>query len=68
MLQANYGRNEEAYVERVKQIYEDLELKKLYSKYEEESYSLLMKKIEGLQGLPADMFYEFAERIYKRKK
>ena len=55
-------------MERVKQVYKQLDLKKVYSDYEEETYQELMQLISKLSGtLPADMFIAFAQKIYKRK-
>lgn len=53
----------------VKQIYLDLNLKQVYSDYEETSYQKLMAKIDSLSvDLPKEMFIAFAEKIFKRNK
>ena len=54
----------------VKQIFLNLDLKKVYSEYEEESYQQLMSKINNLSStdLPKEMFIAFAQKIFKRIK
>ena len=54
----------------VKQIFLNLDLKKVYSDYEEESYQQLMSKINNLSStdLPKEMFIAFAQKIFKRNK
>lgn len=56
-------------VESVKQVYMDLDLRRVYSEYEEESYQKLMVKINSLSAdLPKEMFTSFADKIFKRTK
>ena len=56
-------------VRRVKEIYKQLDLEKVYHEYEEESYQKIVGLIDGGSGtLPKGMFTEFANRIYKRKQ
>lgn len=69
--QDNYGRNNPECVSRIKQLYGDLDLKRVYHQHEEDSYRQLMVTIERKTrenpSLPPAMFQEFADRIYKRK-
>lgn len=64
--QANYGRKDPEYVQRVKEMYRVLKLEEAYHEYEEKSYARLLEKIAELKSLPGGMFLEFANRIYKR--
>ena len=67
----NYGKNDPECVKKVKQLYNELQLQQVYIDYEEQSYQDLMITIDKeLQqtNLPKQLFVEFADRIYKRKK
>ncbi|XP_028281566.1 farnesyl pyrophosphate synthase isoform X1 [Parambassis ranga] len=68
-LEACYGRNDEASVEKVKALYNTLQIPTLYHNYEDESYQRLQKLIAThAQNLPHAVFLNFAKKIYKRKK
>ncbi|KAM8826530.1 farnesyl pyrophosphate synthase [Synchiropus picturatus] len=68
-LEACYGRCDDASVEKVKALYEAVQMQKLYQKYEEESYMRLQKLIaRHAQNLPHSVFLNFAQKIYKRNK
>jgi len=69
-LEAHYAKKDPESVAVVKQIFLDLDLKKVYSEYEEESYQKLMSKINNLSSpdLPQEMFIAFAQKIFKRNK
>ncbi|XP_019734229.1 farnesyl pyrophosphate synthase isoform X1 [Hippocampus comes] len=68
-LEACYGRHDDASVEKVKALYDILEMPSLYRKYEDESYQRLQKLIAcHAQNLPHAVFLNFAKKIYKRKK
>ncbi|XP_029958284.1 farnesyl pyrophosphate synthase isoform X1 [Salarias fasciatus] len=68
-LEACYGRHDEASVEKVKALYNTLQMPTLYHKYEEESYQRLQKLIAcHAQNLPHSVFLNFAKKIYKRNK
>jgi len=55
--------------EKVKVLYHELNLKKLYEEYEEESYSRILELISlKSANLPKEMFLEFVKKIYKRDK
>lgn len=55
--------------DKVKKLYIELELKKLYQEYEEESYHQILQLITQKSGnLPKEMFLEFVKKIYKRDK
>ncbi|XP_054477833.1 farnesyl pyrophosphate synthase isoform X1 [Anoplopoma fimbria] len=68
-LKACYGRHDDACVEKVKALYNTLQMPTLYQKYEEESYQRLQKLIAShAQNLPHSIFLNFAKKIYKRNK
>ncbi|XP_041844566.1 farnesyl pyrophosphate synthase isoform X1 [Melanotaenia boesemani] len=68
-LEACYGRDDEDSVEKVKALYNTLQMQTLYHKYEEESYQRLQKLIaHHAQNLPHSIFLNFAKKIYKRNK
>ncbi|XP_029307920.1 farnesyl pyrophosphate synthase isoform X2 [Cottoperca gobio] len=68
-LEACYGQNDDACVEKVKALYNTLQMPKLYHNYEEESYQRLQKLIAcHAQNLPHSVFLNFAKKIYKRTK
>ncbi|KAK3103386.1 hypothetical protein FSP39_018879 [Pinctada imbricata] len=69
ILQENYGQKDPEKVNKVKQLYRDLQLEKLFEEFEEKSYKDVISLIEKNSGnLPVAMFIEFANKIYKRKK
>ena len=68
-MQDNYARNDPTCVQKVKELYKDLDLETVFRKYEEESYHRLVQLIDTeTTSLPKGMFLEFAGRIYKRKR
>lgn len=68
-LEACYGRHNVASVEKVKALYNTLQMPTLYTNYEDESYRRLQKLIAcHAQNLPHSVFLNFAKKIYKRNK
>ncbi|KAG5271721.1 hypothetical protein AALO_G00183280 [Alosa alosa] len=68
-LEVCYGRSDAVSVERVKALYDTLEMPMQYHEYEEQSYQRLLKLIEcHAQNLPHAVFLNFAKKIYKRNK
>ena len=68
LLQAKYGRSDEGCVEKVKEVYESLNLRHLYSEYEDQSYQTISKLIdEHNHILPVHVFLEMRDTIYTRK-
>ncbi|XP_066539465.1 farnesyl pyrophosphate synthase [Hoplias malabaricus] len=68
-LQMCYGKTDAESVERVKALYDTLEMPVRYHQYEEESYLRLQSLIlRHAQNLPHAVFLSFAKKIYKRKK
>lgn len=71
VLAESYGKRGAPEAERaVKRVFEELGIEKRYNEYEEESYKLIVDKIESLQSetLPRKVFDLFVAKIYKRSK
>jgi len=69
ILKENYGVKSPTSSEKVKVLYHELNLKKLYEEYEEESYTRILELIsQKSANLPKEMFLEFVKKIYKRDK
>ncbi|RUS85522.1 hypothetical protein EGW08_006730 [Elysia chlorotica] len=68
-LKSCYGRPGEDDINKVKAIYKDLNLEKVYKDYEESSYQDLIKLINKTNcKVSPEVFTDFADKIYKRKK
>ena len=66
-LQANYGSHDPACVQRVKDLYRELNLEQVFREYEEKSYQRIVGLIDtGTGSLPRGLFLEFLNKIYKR--
>ena len=67
-LKENYGQDNQDAIAKVKEIYEDIQLKDVYSKYEEDSYQSIISQINQLPpaALNHDIFYSLLSKIYKR--
>jgi len=67
-----YGSSDPNKVAQVKQIYEDLHLRKVYTKFEESLYEDIMLHVKQIKGegqiLPPKLFTTFIDRIYKRSQ
>nr|XP_028565676.1 farnesyl pyrophosphate synthase isoform X2 [Podarcis muralis] len=69
LLEENYGQKDLDKVAHVKQLYEELGLKKIYQDYEESSYQCLSGLIsQHAVRLPSQIFLGLAQKIYKRQK
>ncbi|KAK2551855.1 Farnesyl pyrophosphate synthase [Acropora cervicornis] len=69
ILKDNYGVKNSAASDKVKKLYNEMELKKLYQEYEQESYQQILQLIaRKSENLPKEMFLEFVKKIYKRDK
>ena len=68
-LEENYGRNDGEKVRNVKRVYDELNLKDEYLRFEEDSHREIMALIDRTTGtLPKRMFTDFVEKIYRRQK
>ncbi|XP_068108657.1 farnesyl pyrophosphate synthase-like [Hyperolius riggenbachi] len=69
LLEENYGQDEAEKVQRVKQLYVELDLPTIYRQYEEESYQKLQTLIsQHANGLSRDIYLGIAHVLYKRQK
>jgi farnesyl diphosphate synthase len=71
LLKANYGKDDEACIAKVKELYNTLGLKEQFEAYEAESHASLTKAIASISasaGIPADVFNRLLAKIYKRQK
>ena len=68
-LQDNYAKWDNECVERVRRVYDKLELQQVFLKFEEETYSEILRDIDQLDvAFNKDVFRKFIDKIYKRKK
>lgn len=66
-FKAHYGLKNTESVNLVKSLYQQFDIPKLYTEYEERSYKELTQMIEGIKHqLPTSIFQGFMEKIYKR--
>ena len=67
-LQSHYGKNNEEDIFIIRNLYEDLRLKDLFSEFEEKSYSKLHRLINSYTGpLHKDTFNAITKQLYKRQ-
>ncbi|XP_073408446.1 farnesyl pyrophosphate synthase-like isoform X2 [Dendrobates tinctorius] len=68
VLQENYGQDDTEKVQRVKQLYEELDLSGVYTQYKEDSYHRLQTLIsQHANSLSKEIFLGLARKIYKRQ-
>ena len=69
-LQENYGKKDPGKVLVVKQLYEELNLKGIFEKYENEQYEEICDAIKhsDVSGVPKTIFLTLLDKIYRRKK
>jgi farnesyl diphosphate synthase len=71
VLEENYGRKDSAKEAKVKALFDELNLKKIYTDYEDEKVADIKKKIAAVdesEGLKKSVFEAFLAKIYKRQK
>ncbi|KAM8921187.1 farnesyl pyrophosphate synthase [Pelodytes ibericus] len=69
ILEDNYGQDSAEMVQRVKQLYEELDLSSVYKQYEEASFQRLQQLIsQHANNLSKEIFHSLARKIYKRQK
>lgn len=71
VLEQNYGRKDKEAEAKVKQLFQELQLEKVYQDYEEKRVGELRQLIDAVDessGLKKDIFEEFLRKIYKRSK
>ena len=71
MLDECYGRKDAKMEKKVKVVYEEMELEKVYLEYEQKAVGEIREKIEKVdetEGLRKSVFEGFLGKIYKRTK
>lgn len=68
VLEKNYGQHDENKVQRIKRLYKDLDLPKVFEAYEEESYKSIIEDLDKVTLMPRDVFEILLKKIYKRSK
>lgn len=72
VLDENYGRKDAEKEKKIKEIFEELRIRDVYAKYEEETVANLRQKIAEIveveSGLKREIFESFLAKIYKRSK
>lgn len=66
-LKDNYGKWDDAKVAKIKELYRELDLPKVFREYEEESYQKIQEEMNQVP-LPRDVFDVLLSKIYKRSK
>jgi len=67
VLEQHYGKEDAEDVALVKKIYGDLNLRKVFEDYENDSYAGLTRAIDQVTSLPTRVFTDLLAKIYKRK-
>jgi farnesyl diphosphate synthase len=71
VLEDNYGKKNKDNEAKVKALYEELDLKTIYEKYEEEKVGHikdLIEKVDESKGVKKEVYNSFLAKIYKRQK
>jgi farnesyl diphosphate synthase len=68
ILAKHYGKDEEAGVAKVKELYVKLEMEAEYKSYEEKAYKAINSAIANIKGVPKEIFKDVLAKIYKRDK
>ena len=70
VLEDNYGQWDDEKVAKVKALYADLELERVFKEYEEESYKSICAAIDEVDTslMPKEVFTFLLKKIYKRDK
>uniref|UniRef100_A0A7S0I3W0 Farnesyl diphosphate synthase n=1 Tax=Hanusia phi TaxID=3032 RepID=A0A7S0I3W0_9CRYP len=68
IMDENYGQHDDAKVAKIKNLYNELDLKNAFEVYEEESHQEIKKMIERVDGIPKSVFASLLAKIYKRSK
>jgi len=71
VLEENYGRKDKVKEAKVKELFNELELEKVYQEYEERIVGEIRQMIDQVdesEGLKKEVFEAFLKKIYKRSK
>jgi farnesyl diphosphate synthase len=68
VLMENYGKWDDKKVQRVKDLYVEMGIEKIFHDYEEASYAEIQRELDALTVMPRDVFELLLKKIYKRSK
>jgi len=68
LIEDNYGQWDDDKVAKVKALYNELDLKSIFEKYEEESYKAIQNDLDNVTLMPKGVFEFLLKKIYKRSK
>jgi farnesyl diphosphate synthase len=68
VITENYGRKDEACVQKIKALFNELELEALFKSYEQSSYEKLTREISEQKLVNEEVFLKLLRKIYKRSK
>ncbi|KAG0720185.1 Farnesyl pyrophosphate synthase [Chionoecetes opilio] len=67
IMEEHYGRQEDESVDRVKQLYKELNLPATYRAYEDSTSSMIRTHIQQIsRGLNHNVFFNFLDKIHRR--
>ena len=62
-------RDKESKIKKVKEVFNEIDLKKVFEKYETDSYDMINSKIDKVAPfMPKEVFELLLKKIYKRQK
>jgi farnesyl diphosphate synthase len=67
ILEDNYAKDDAACVARVKAVYEQLNLREVFARYEDDAFVKLQALISKSTAVPPTVFKMFLDKIFKRK-
>lgn len=68
LMENHYASSNPDDVNKIKNLYEDLELPHTYSVYEEATYDLIRTQIQQVtRGLPHDLFFKILDNIFRQR-
>ncbi|RZC33233.1 polyprenyl synt domain containing protein [Asbolus verrucosus] len=66
-MEEHYGKPDPESVEKIRSLYEELNLTNAYAMYQEESFNMIHTQIQQMsRGLPPDVFLKLMRKLYKR--
>jgi farnesyl diphosphate synthase len=68
ILTDNYGQHDMKKVEKVKKLFRDINIEKIFHAYEEESYAKIQALLKDVKDMPTEIFEFLLRKIYKRSK
>eukprot|EP00698_Gefionella_okellyi_P005531 TRINITY_DN15043_c0_g1_i1.p1 TRINITY_DN15043_c0_g1~~TRINITY_DN15043_c0_g1_i1.p1 ORF type:complete len:381 (-),score=114.81 TRINITY_DN15043_c0_g1_i1:1150-2244(-) len=67
ILEENYARDNEASIAKVKEVYKQLNIAKVFHDYEDKAYVDIKQQIDRIQTVPKEVFNSFLGKIFKRQ-